>query len=115
MDYYNLILDKLKLHLSSQEELFNECEVDVRENIFISIKATEFCIDYFNIRFTNNLKHYNNDKIKANDKFSAKKAIEYLNIYTEEFFFLDKPKIKNNYIFRKQLRAIIHMLNNEIE
>jgi len=60
------------------------------------------------------MKHYNNDEAKAYDLYSAKKALEYLNIYTEEFFFLDKDETENSYAFRKELRNIINILHCEI-
>ena len=81
-------------------------------NIITNIIAIEYCINYFNTRFKNNLKHYNNDEAKAYDLYSAKKALEYLNIYTEEFFFLDKEETENSYTFRKELRDIINLLHN---
>lgn len=114
MNYYELIINELNQQLTSQIEYFKECEEDEKENVLISISAIEFCIKYFNTRFSNNLRYYNYDKSKAYDEFSAKKAMEYLNIYTEEFFFLHKEETQNNFTFRKQLRCIIHILYSVI-
>jgi len=74
----------------------------------------DFTKYYLELRFSNNLKQYNNDKAKAYDLFSAKKAMEYLNIYVEEFFFLTRDKTDGNYHERKFLRELIHILNDKI-
>jgi len=114
MNYYNLIIKELKSQRNYLNEYLKECEKDEEDNIVTNIIAIEFSINYFNTRFSNNLKHYNNDKTKAYDLFSAKKALEYLNIYVEEFFFLDKDETENSYIFRKELRDIINNLHCKI-
>ena len=66
------------------------------------------------LRFSNNLKRHNNNPSNAYDLFSAKKAMEYLNIYVEEFFFLTRDKTDGNYYERKELRRLIHLLNDKI-
>ena len=114
LNYYNLIIKELKSQINYLNEYLKECEKDEEDNIVTNIIAIEFCINYFNTRFENNLKHYNNDEVKAYDLFSAKKALEYLNIYVEEFFFLDKDETENSYAFRKELRDVINILHCEI-
>ena len=111
MNYYNLIIKELISQRNYLNEYLKECEKEEEDNIVTNIIAIESSINYFNTRFENNLKHYNNDEIKAYDLFSAKKALEYLNIYTEEFFFLDKDETENSYTFRKELRNIINTLH----
>ena len=71
----------------------------------------DFTKNYLELRFSNNLKQYNYDESKAYDLFSAKKAMEYLNIYVEEFFFLARDKNDGNYYERKFFRQLIHLLN----
>jgi len=115
MNYYNLIIKELKSQMNYLNEHLKECEKEEENNIITNIIAIEFCINYFNTRFSNNLKHYNNDEVKAYDLYSAKKALEYLNIYTEEFFFLDKEETQNSYTFRKELRNIVNILHCEID
>ena len=112
MNNQNKIIKELKSQMNYLHEYLKECEKDEEDNIVTNIIAIEFCINYFNTRFENNLKHYNNDEAKAYDLFSAKKALEYLNIYTEEFFFLDKDETENSYTFRKELRNIVDILHN---
>jgi len=73
-----------------------------------------FTKNYLELRFSNNLKQYNNDESKAYDLFSARKAMEYLNIYVEEFFFLTRDKNDGNYYERKFFRQLIHLLNDKI-
>jgi len=114
MNYYNLIIKELKSQINYLNEYFKECGKDEEENIITNIIAIEYCINYFNTRFENNMKHYNNDEAKAYDLYSAKKALEYLNIYVEEFFFLDKDETENSYTFRKELRNIVNILHCEI-
>ena len=82
MNYYNLIIKELKSQRNYLNQYLKECEKDEENNIITNIIAIEYCINYFNTRFENNLKHYNNDETKAYDLYSAKKALEYLNIYT---------------------------------
>jgi len=112
MNYYNLIIKELKSQINYLNKYLKECEKDEEDNIVTNIIAIEYCINYFYTRFSNNLKYYNNDETKAYDLYSAKKALEYLNIYTEEFFFLDKDETENSYTFRKELRSIIHVLHD---
>jgi len=114
MNYHNIIIKELKSQKSYQEQYYIDCDEDEKENVSISISAIDFCIRYFNIRFTNNLKQYNNDEAKAYDLYSAKKALEYINVYVEEFYFLNKEGTDYNYSFRKKLRDIIHVLHYEI-
>jgi len=114
MNYYNLIIEKLNQQKLSQLDYFKECEDDENENVLISITAIEISIKYFNIRFQNNLKHYNNDEIKAYDLFSARKALEYFNIYVEEIYFIGKEETQNRFTFRKELRNIINVLHNVV-
>jgi len=114
MNYYSLIIKELKSQIKYLNEYLKECEKDEEDNIITNIIAIEYCINYFNTRFSNNLKHYNNDGAKAYDLYSAKKALEYLNIYTEEFFFLDKDETQNSYVFRKELRNIVNILHNVV-
>ena len=71
----------------------------------------DFTKNYLELRFSNNLKQYNNDESKAYDLFSAKKAMVYFNIYVEELFFLTRDKTDGNYYERKFLRQLIHLLN----
>jgi len=110
MNYHNLIIKELESQSSFQYGYYDECDEDEKENILTTIDAIEFSINYFNIRFNNNLKHYNNNEVKAYDLFSAKKALEYFNVYTEEFYFLNKEKTHYNYVFRNILRSVINVL-----
>jgi len=114
MNCYNVIVKELHSQLLFQEGYYDECDENEKENTLITIEAIEFCIKYFHIRFANNFKHYNNDEVRAYDFFSAKKAMEYLNIYVEEFYFLDKEKTQNNFVFRNILRSTINVLNHQI-
>ena len=81
---------------------------------YLNNTAINLCRNYLELRFENNLKQYNNDNSKAYDLFSAKKALEYLNIYAEEFYFLDKIKTHENFYIRSQIRSIILMLHDKI-
>jgi len=114
MNYHNLIIEELNQQRLSQIEYLKDCEDDENENILISITAIEISINYFNIRFDNNLKHYNNDEERAYDLHSAKKALEYFNIYVEEIYFIGKEKTQNRFTFRKELRNIINVLHNVV-
>ena len=73
MNYYNLIIKELKSQINHLNKYLKECEKDEEDNIVTNIIAIEYCINYFNTRFSNNLKHYNNDEEKAYDFFLLRK------------------------------------------
>jgi len=126
MNYYKLLIDELEDSVNTQFELLDinilngslntkyqilgDNDETYNQDIKLNIKANRICMKFINIRFSNNLKQYNNDVEKAYDLFSAKKTMDYLNIYVEEIFFLDKEETGDNQYIRNELRNLVNML-----
>lgn len=87
-------------------------EVSMEENIPYVSEAVEIVEKFIKQRYDNELKSYNYDPVKSNDEFIARKNMEYLNLYVEELFLLDKTVTDHNktelFSIRKQMRYIVH-------
>ncbi len=75
------------------------------------IKANILVEKFLKVRYDRELKHYS-DEVRANDKFITLKNLEYLNLYVEELYLLDKDLTDLNYSIRKEMRMILHLLWN---
>lgn len=110
MNYYKLLKDEVKQMIKDNKQLQEEDYSKIKTHLNVTEKALNFINNYLDLRFENALKQYNSDKKKAYDEFMAKKFMEYLNIYTEELYLLDKEKTDEQLTYRKQLRSIINYL-----
>lgn len=109
-NYKDLILNNLKEVLSQN---YKEIYEDISEqHINAIMKANQFVYDFMDLRFTNELKQYNNDSIKAHDLFVARKNLDYLRIYTEEILTLENNNEDDfEYIhYKKELRNTLNWL-----
>lgn len=111
-NYYKSTKEKIEENIKYIKESLNECEPYEKQHINTQLVAYEFANKFLDEFFKNNLKQYNNDESKAYDQFSAKKFAECLNVYTEQIYLLDKVQTDQVLAYRKQLRNIVHVVNN---
>lgn len=80
-------------------------------------KAYDLTHEILKTRFENDLKLYNHDKERAYDHFTAKKNLDYLRLYIEEFLLLDKKEKKMTFYLdvRKYMRILLNELYVEIK
>lgn len=78
-------------------------------------KAYDLTLTILTTRFNNELKQYNNDEQRAFDVFIAKKNLDYLRIFIEEFLLLDKEESQIEFYkaVRKHMRELLNNLYME--
>jgi len=89
----------------------------------ISKETIDITKKFFEQRFDNELKHYNNNKEKATDEFITRKNLELFRYYIEETFLLynelynnDNLEVMNTlYKIRRELRDIHNYLCHVIK
>lgn len=92
-----------------------EFEREKGHSVDAAEKAYELTYQILANRFQNELKHYNNHEEKAYDVFVAKKNLNYLRVYIEEFLLLDKKEVEIEFYkkVQKHMRALLENLNKE--
>jgi len=92
-----------------------EFEREKGHSVDAAEKAYELTYQILANRFQNELRHYNNDEEKAYDVFVAKKNLNYLRVYIEEFLLLDKKEIEIEFYekVQKHMRALLENLHKE--
>ena len=104
-NYKHEFLEELKSYLEVDEEEFSGR---------LWAEAATVMIDFMHSRYSRELKQYNKDYERSNDEFIARKNLEYLNLFIEELYLLDRGKdtrhIDDILTIRKNMRRILHNL-----
>lgn len=112
MNYRDELLNYIKEGKVEQVKVFQEEEhpIEALE------KAYELTYNILNTRFDNELKQYNNNEKKAYDEFVARKNLDYLRIYIEEFLLLDKEESEYDFYkaVRKHMRDLLNNFHAEV-
>lgn len=84
-------------------------------------KAHDLVYSIMELRFQNELRQYNNNEERAYDEFIARKNLEYLRVYIEEFMLLniDESEIEFYRLVRKHMRYLLNdlylLVNGKLE
>lgn len=111
MNYKDELLD----FVEEGKENIVEFEKEKGHSVDAAEKAYELTYRILDNRFQRELKHFNNDEEKAYDVFVAKKNLDYLRVYVEEFLLLDKKEVEIEFYKRvqKHMRALLENLHKE--
>lgn len=112
MNYKDKLLSELQEGLLSLKEIYEE---EGKSTTALE-KAYDITFKILKTRFDNELKQYNNNEEKAYDHFIARKNLDYLRIYIEEFLLLDKKESEVDFYkaVRKHMRHLLHHFQFEI-
>lgn len=115
MNYKKLMLDFIQEGKETMYEIYKDGDIS-NETLLAQNKAFDLIYQILTIRFDNELKQYNNDEEKAFDEFIARKNLDYLRIYIEEFLLLDKDKSEIDFYktVRKHMRDLLNNLYTQI-
>ena len=108
MNYKDKLLNYIEEGKSAGIELFQE---EGKPTATFE-KAFDLTFQILKKRFENELKLHNNDEEKAYDQFVARRNLDYLRIYIQEFILLDKeaPEIDFYKAVRKYMRDLLNNL-----
>lgn len=111
--------NKMLNFLLEGKKIAIEDYVEVGKSTEAISKAFDLTYAIIEKRFNNEIKQYNNNVERACDEFVARKNLEYLNIFVEEFLLLDREEHKLYKEVRKHMRDLVHnlylLVNKQLE
>lgn len=109
MNYRNVLLN----FITEEKEALLENREDIGRPIEPLERAQELTHQILQTRFENELRQYRQDEEKAYDEFVARKNLDYLRIYIEEFLLLDKEESQIPFYnaVKKEMRSILNNLH----